>query len=823
VEASLKRASDVVATLLNRRPGGSGGHVEPPREPELPHDWPEQLPFRKRPKPFSRAIPWTPVPAETRHDRRRPYELFVSQSVLRQVRGHLITARSGEPYGFLLGQVVYCPWSETPYLVIDSVRRESQNLPPANDVDRFRHAWVAATRDARHRRGEVIGWYHRHGVLGLRLSEWDLHLQEEFFPEAWHCALIVASTSKGLIGGFIQRSPRARLFRKGLAPFHELVDLDAKLVEGRKPSLVDWENYSAGEPVSVLKAKWPAPQTRLERWKAPDHASAGEPPTREDGAATAPRPSAPGRGLRGRSWTAAAHPRGEEPRPVREAGFSEDFSGAVKPRELRRPQGRAPATPGRGVAGPGTPDAASVDGETDRDGADMAPDTTARAIPETPPEAKAAARGSKKGSARRRTGRKRKPGATGKVAADPATGEAGDDGPAEDIAERPDAAAEGAWYSAEFAEAVWGELPFGLEASEPSIPDEERRPSAEADPTPASGSSPLPAPDPRGSRFELVPPFEAEPAEEQERSSLAWLVSLIGESLARARAEAENEKAREAHAAAARAKRSDDAPAEQPDAARVADEQPEVPEPPATEATEVPAAEAPDVEETPAAADATDGAPAGRTPSTPDPEVRPTRQPALARPPLATPPAKRRKTYVSASQNPDVDPEAEIPVVLFRDRQAWRPSPRLVRIAAGLAIVILGALALRVMASRGPALPPPAPAAQPPSLTDGGRPTPEFIELADGYLSGLQSYRERLLQHGLGRVDCERLTADFTVLVVAHRALVDYVAVTPSMAERFSGLDAEMTPARRRFEASGCPVPPDLGPAPVDPASAAAS
>lgn len=830
MEASFKRASDVVATLLNRRSGGGNGHVDPPREPELPRDWPEQLPFRKRPKPYSRAIEWTPGASSTRPDRKRPYELFVAQSVLRQVRGHLITARSGEPYGFLIGQVVWCPWSETPYIVVDAVRRESQNLPPANDMDRFRHAWVAATRDARHRRGEVIGWYHRHGVLGLRLSEWDLHLQEEFFPEAWHCALIVASTSKGIIGGFIQRSPRARLFRKGLASFHELVDLDAKLVEGRKPSLVDWENYGAGEPVSVLKARWPAPQTRLERWKSPDHASEGEPPKADAERKTSAPPSSGSRGLRGRSWRTAPAPRKEgERRIVRDAGISEEeFAGAV-------------GGPGRDDRVPRQPPAADADPDAPETVETAATGAGERAA-ETPPA------GKKTG---KRAGGKRKKTATAAETraereADDSTPEAGEGMPDPGDADRETAApADGAWYSAEFAEAVWGELPFGLEASEPSTGTGEedgvqdapgRRASRRADPartdeaasaTPAAPSSPT---------FELVRPFETEPPEEpDEASSLTWLVSLIGETLARSRSRGEIESETPATA---------DDPGSEPAAATppAGDQRPDAAtgdgdatkDPPGevtagaagTEAATEPeagAAEPPVAEPSAEPGDESAAgslvAPGAQRPS----PGRPIREPTRGRPPLATPAAgKRRKTYVSASQNPDDDPEAEIPVVLFHDRQPWRPPPTLLRIAAAIAFVVLGALALRAMGSRAPSSPPPAPAAQPASLTDGSRPTPEFVELADAYLTGLQSYRERLLQHGLGQVDCERLTADFSVVVLSHRDLARYVADTPTMADRFSSLDAEMTPARERFEASGCPVPADLQTdAPLDAAGGA--
>lgn len=838
MEASLKRASDVVATLLNRRSGGGNGHVEPPREPVLPRDWPEQLPFRKRPKPYSRAIPWTPGASNTRPDRKRPYELFVSQSVLRQVRGHLITARSGEPYGFLIGQVVWCPWSETPYIVIDAVRRESQNLPPANDMDRFRHAWVAATRDARHRRGEVIGWYHRHGVLGLRLSEWDLHLQEEFFPEAWHCALIVASTSKGIIGGFIQRSPRARLFRKGLASFHELVDLDAKLVEGRKPSFVDWENYGAGEPVSVLKARWPAPRTRLERWKSPDHASEGEPPAPDtDRTASAP-PSSGGRGLRGRSWRTAPAPRKDgERRVVRDAGISEEeFAGAVGPprRDAYAP-GRAPAP---ADADPGAPEGVEDDAARAVPAADPARVGADQGVPDAESGAPDSKVSDKRVDETRPAGRKTGKRSGGKRKTAETAPEPGAARQTDDATRETDAPADGAWYTAEFAEAVWGELPFGLEASEPSTEGEVEVPgapgravsrAARSGPTddPGSGAGTAVSPP----TFELVPPFETEPSEEAgDASSLEWLVSLIGETLARPRAETGTETVPPPEAPATAAETAGEPGAEPTPAtadtetgggAAMEDSAEEVAgglaaETAGTEAAAEPgvgAVDAPGDEDLEEAADER----AEGSLVTPDsqrpPPARPAREPTRARPPLATPsPAKRRKTYVSASTNPDDDPEAEIPVVLFKDRQPWRPSPTLLRSAAAIAFVVLGALAVRAMVNRGPAVPPPPPATQPPSLTGGARPTPEFVDLADAYLSGLQSYRERLLQHELGQVDCERLTADFSVVVLSHRELVRYVADTPAMADRFSRLDAGMTPARERFEASGCPLPAELEP-----------
>jgi hypothetical protein len=186
----------------------------------------------------------------------------VAQSVLREVRSHLIGAPNQEPYGFLLGHVVYCPWTLVPYVVVDAVRRETHDVPHGGDQDVFRRTWASAARDARRRRGQVIGWYHQHGVLGLRLSQWDQQLQEEFFPEPWHCALLIVPGARGPIGGFVQRSGRARLYRRGISSFYELVDLDAKSINGKKPSVVDWTNHRPAERVEIQRVQWPDPRRR---------------------------------------------------------------------------------------------------------------------------------------------------------------------------------------------------------------------------------------------------------------------------------------------------------------------------------------------------------------------------------------------------------------------------------------------------------------------------------------------------------------------------------------------------------------------------------
>lgn len=682
MEASFRKASDVVATLLNRRSGGQEAHTLEAPEPALPRDWPEKLPFRKRPKPYARAIAWTPASDSAPHAADRPYELFVAQSVLREVRQHLITATSGAPFGFLIGQVVYCPWRETPYIVVDSVRRETQNLPPSNEVDRFRQAWVAATRDARHRRGEVIGWYHRHGILGLRLSEWDLRIQEEFFPEAWHCALVIASTSGGIVGGFIQRSRRARLFRKGLAPFRELVELDAKLVDGRKPSCVDWENYAAGEAVSVIRAKWPAAATRAKRWKTENHGIEATLPTTSESIAMPGAQAREKGSLGGRSWMTRAGPA----RPV------------------------APPEPSEPVA--------------EEDFADAIGAATTDVVYESEEAIDSGVTPAKKSGGRRKPAAKKPSAAERRPAAETPTEEP-TTRPADEKSDE-----DGAWYSADFLDAVGGPVPFEPEESEDgaagiAATEDARRPDR---PT-----------------FELVPPFDPEPPEADEPGSIEWLLSLIGDTLAR----------KQRHA-------------------------------PAQEPVEEPLTEGPE-EAVPA-----------------EPVAQPTE-------PVPTP----RPTFVTASSDPESDPEASIPVVLFHDDTGWRPSERQKRVASALVVLTGAAIALQtfIVASDPDPVPPQAVA----SPVTPSTPPSEFVQIVDDYLSGLQAYRERFVEHRLGQADCAQLTDNLLSLGGAHGILESYVTGRPDLADRFEIMDAEYLAARQRFEGSGCEAPPELGSARTPP------
>jgi hypothetical protein len=174
-------------------------------------------------------------------------------------------------------------------------------------------------------------------------------------------------------------------------------------------------------------------------------------------------------------------------------------------------------------------------------------------------------------------------------------------------------------------------------------------------------------------------------------------------------------------------------------------------------------------------------------------------------------------TFVSPSTHPDSDPEAAILVVLPTELPSPHRSTRRRAIASVVILLAVTAavrLAIGGQTSAGAAGRPTVPALAPPAQVQNA-PSTEFVRLADGYLTALQSYRERTVEHQTGQADCDALGSEFSVLAASHAEIAAYVQHAPSIQDRFDTLTREFVDARARFEASGCPVPPGVVSDPV--------
>ncbi len=204
---------------------------------------------RRRSKPLERSIRWVPVQLDDRElaaDRRRPHELFVSQTALRQARDHL--TGSGEEFGFLLGRRYFCRKADAPWIHISEALPASTSFPAGGEVDRFRLACISAKAQAPTRGLEVVGWYHEHRHLGPALTDQDHQLHGECFPSPWQCALVFVSANRAPLGAFIQPWRGERFFQRAVVSFQEVVEGAGKL-NGDAPSCIDWANYAPERPV----------------------------------------------------------------------------------------------------------------------------------------------------------------------------------------------------------------------------------------------------------------------------------------------------------------------------------------------------------------------------------------------------------------------------------------------------------------------------------------------------------------------------------------------------------------------------------------------
>ncbi len=661
----------------------------------------------------------------------------MAQSVLRDVRSHLIGSLNTEPFGFLLGHVVYCPWTRAPYVVIDAVRRETQDAPHSGNLDSFRRAWASASREARRRRGQIIGWYHQHGVLGLRLSQSDLQLQEEF-----------------------QKTGRASLYRKGISGFYELVDLDARLIDGKKPSVVDWTNHRAEERVEILPAKWPVPRRRpppTPDVKRGDRDESQPEVERDEETATASKAQP---GLTAQRWKKRTSP------------------ATKQPTAKKSPAGKAKSTRKKKRPSKAKPVAKKTTGSAK---AEPAP-----SLEPTPDEQAAATTGDLTGEFHDVVGR---------IEPEPDEAPAGA-GPARSPLDVDDG------QVAEFLEAVWGPPPFEPEENDEPIlelplhleimPTE----APELQPTPEVAETPT-------AIMAVTGPFGAEPSEgDSGAGSLEWLLGLVEETLSAGLASADEaaEAAEEQAAEEAKEQAAEEAletkkhSAEPEDVAAGAEEE-----------TEFVAAEAR----------------RGKVVDPPADQLSPI-EPGL--PARGTRPVvsgvQGRSAFVGLSTDPDEDPEAEIPVVMPTEDGLVRfPMLRRRRdralIAAAMAIAAVSAWFFLGRED------PPQPAFRTPgSVTTPAvrapAQAPEFNRLSGEFTAALAAYGERRADFQLGRIDCAGLTTGYDALAASFSALSEYVALTPSGSVDFQPLAEDMREARAGFQASGCGggPSPTAGPAP---------
>jgi proteasome lid subunit RPN8/RPN11 len=200
------------------------------------------------------VVRWEPADAEPASgpETDDSWDLFMSQELLLEVREHLAAAPEHEAFGFLVGRLYYCPWTKSSYVLGDGALKSPDPLASGQNEAQFRDTWHAAWKEARGQDAEIVGWYHRHGLLGVQLSQHDVELHKTFFPEAWQSALVLVLGQGGNRGGFVRRKEGQLFFNRSLTGFYELADPDVDWTEDVRPTVLDWDNHSAENRVRLL-------------------------------------------------------------------------------------------------------------------------------------------------------------------------------------------------------------------------------------------------------------------------------------------------------------------------------------------------------------------------------------------------------------------------------------------------------------------------------------------------------------------------------------------------------------------------------------------
>jgi len=194
----------------------------------------------QQPMPFASAILWTPTVAQPQAD--PAYPIFITQRALAAVHDHVATGPHGSSsLGFLVGDVLRAAQGGKPYIVVESTIQVPWSIGGDHLKPALRQGRGIAEEELRQKGGRLVGWYRSCDAADARLSSADADAHLACFDQPWQVALVIARGAD-LAGGVFRVGPDAAPSNAYL-PFHELVDADSALPDGRKVTALAWTNY----------------------------------------------------------------------------------------------------------------------------------------------------------------------------------------------------------------------------------------------------------------------------------------------------------------------------------------------------------------------------------------------------------------------------------------------------------------------------------------------------------------------------------------------------------------------------------------------------
>jgi proteasome lid subunit RPN8/RPN11 len=124
------------------------------------------------------------------------FQSIIRQSVLNQIHRHGLSAQEIEVCGVLVGNVYHDslgPWLYVEY-AIEGNHASQKAAQVTFTADTWTH--IQSVMDREYTDKRILGWYHTHPGFGIFLSDMDLFIQDNFFPEPWQIALVYDPKAK---------------------------------------------------------------------------------------------------------------------------------------------------------------------------------------------------------------------------------------------------------------------------------------------------------------------------------------------------------------------------------------------------------------------------------------------------------------------------------------------------------------------------------------------------------------------------------------------------------------------------------------------------
>jgi proteasome lid subunit RPN8/RPN11 len=128
--------------------------------------------------------------------REERFQAIVRQSVLNAIHRHGSSTQDIEVCGVLVGNVYHD--SAGPWLYVEHAIEGNHATQRAAQVTFTAETWqhIQAIMDRDHIGRRILGWYHTHPGFGIFLSDMDVFIQENFFPEPWQVAFVYDPKAK---------------------------------------------------------------------------------------------------------------------------------------------------------------------------------------------------------------------------------------------------------------------------------------------------------------------------------------------------------------------------------------------------------------------------------------------------------------------------------------------------------------------------------------------------------------------------------------------------------------------------------------------------